>query len=453
MIKLSDKELIQIGADFVLDALSPHTPYGSSAARLISPYKRSEAAYLHAELSNINSILKCSGDFNPLTAILVKFRDIRGSLHKLPNGKTLSDVDLFEIKSFTLSLHKLVDEFYGLNINLQNITFVKIPAALSILDPDGLNLPSFHISEKHSIKLEEIRSKKRLANPPTQEIIDEEYTEELRIRTELTKQLLPHHDIFINNITNITKLDLLLAKATLCRTYGCCMPIITENTVNLQGAYSPGVANTLSRRGRKFVPIDIRLAPGVTVITGANMGGKSLSLKTVALNCYLVQCGFFAFADEAALPMFDNIDFIFDDLSDVHAGLSSFGAEILRIDEIITKATDDSLSLILLDEPAKGTNPREGRAIAAGLTEFLNTLLSISVISTHYGNVGDKYRRYAISGLKSVKELQNPQDLHDVMDYRLIQIHGDADIPHDAINICKILRINNALLRTIEKNI
>lgn len=44
------------------------------------------------------------------------------------------------------------------------------------------------------------------------------------------------------------------------------------------------------------------------MITGANMGGKSVALKTVAENVLLFQMGFFVFAKYASIPL---LDFIF----------------------------------------------------------------------------------------------------------------------------------------------
>jgi Mismatch repair ATPase (MutS family) len=136
------------------------------------------------------------------------------------------------------------------------------------------------------------------------------------------------------------------------------------------------------------------------VITGANMGGKSLTLKTLLLNVTLAQLGFFVFADYVSLPVLDYIYMIMDDLQSVNRGLSSFGAEIKALDEAI----DLSLSgrgLIVMDELARGTNPQEGKAIVNAVVRFLNDKDTFSVISTHYDSIDLKdVVQYRVRGLK-----------------------------------------------------
>ena len=49
---------------------------------------------------------------------------------------------------------------------------------------------------------------------------------------------------------------------------------------------------------------------GVTVLTGANMGGKSVALRTIFLNLYLAQCGFYPYGEKVCFPVFDYMTFI-----------------------------------------------------------------------------------------------------------------------------------------------
>ena len=52
------------------------------------------------------------------------------------------------------------------------------------------------------------------------------------------------------------------------------------------------------------MPVSISWTGGAAVITGANMGGKSVAMKTVALNVAALQAGFLVCAKKAQMPLF-----------------------------------------------------------------------------------------------------------------------------------------------------
>jgi len=93
------------------------------------------------------------------------------------------------------------------------------------------------------------------------------------------------------------------------------------------------VDDIVKTKNKKYTPISIRLNIGTTMITGANMGGKSVALKTIAENVLLFQMGFFVFAKYASIPLLDFIFFVSDDVQDISKGLSTFGAEIIKLKE------------------------------------------------------------------------------------------------------------------------
>lgn len=60
------------------------------------------------------------------------------------------------------------------------------------------------------------------------------------------------------------------------------------------------------------------------------MGGKSVVMKTVALNVLLLQAGFLVCAKKARMPLFYSVKMLFDDLQSIQSGLSGFGSEIVQ---------------------------------------------------------------------------------------------------------------------------
>lgn len=138
--------------------------------------------------------------------------------------------------------------------------------------------------------------------------------------------------------------------------------------------------------GAKAVPIDVKFQPGcrVLIITGPNTGGKTVTLKTIALFALLNQSGFpVPAAEGTALPIFDSVFADIGDEQSLDQSLSTFSGHMKNIADALNGATENSL--VLLDELGSGTDPQEGGAIAmATLDELLNRN-SFVLVTTHHG--------------------------------------------------------------------
>lgn len=123
--------------------------------------------------------------------------------------------------------------------------------------------------------------------------------------------------------------------------------------LELNKVYNPYYASILEKKGKRMTPLDIHLKQGVTLLTGANMGGKSICMKTVTLNVLMANLGMYVYSESANIPVVDYIYMISDDLQNVESGLSTFGAEIIYLKKIIS-ASKHKNGLIVLDELARG---------------------------------------------------------------------------------------------------
>lgn len=140
--------------------------------------------------------------------------------------------------------------------------------------------------------------------------------------------------------------------------------------------------------GTDVVPIDVLVQAQIRVvaITGPNTGGKTVTLKTIALAALMAKVGIFVPAKEPVeLPWFESVLADIGDEQSLQQSLSTFSGHIRRISRIIE--TMNSQSLILLDEVGAGTDPAEGSALAIALLNYLadNNLLTIA--TTHYGEL------------------------------------------------------------------
>jgi dsDNA-specific endonuclease/ATPase MutS2 len=213
----------------------------------------------------------------------------------------------------------------------------------------------------------------------------------------------------------------------------------------------------LEKKNQTFTRTSVTLTKGTTIITGANMGGKSLSMKTMALNMMLCNMGFYVFAEYAEIPIFDHIAFISGDLQDVDQGLSTFGADMFHLNKLVNKLKNE-FSFVALDEFAKGTNPEEGAIIVREIASYLSECGSVCVMSTHYdGVVTPDFKHYQVVGidLEKMKKIESKENVFgkqvsQYMDYRLIEVNECALAPRDALHICQLIGLDEDLLNRIK---
>ncbi|WP_291634103.1 hypothetical protein, partial [Clostridium sp.] len=356
-MKFLDKEQRdQIGFSFVLDKLGITTPYGLEERKNIKPFKASEINKLTHELNNIENIFKSMSantyEYNQIGRLFCKLKDIRNSIKRCNKAETLDEVELYEIKYFSILVTDLKNVLDKLQLDMEEVHLGPLDDIISLLDPQGKNMSTFYVYDEYSKTLKCIReNKKQKEKEIFAETIEEkvsklkeqrldlviqEEEEELRIRKELTLQISKETGLINQNIKAIGRLDFLIAKAGLARDYNGTRPKICEEMkIHIDEAFNPEVKEILESGKKKFTPVSIDLNGGTTIITGANMGGKSVTLKTIVLNLLLGQMGFFVFAEKAQFPIMSFIHFVSDDMQSISKGLSTFGAEIIKLKEVV----------------------------------------------------------------------------------------------------------------------
>lgn len=483
MITLTFAQRENIGFQYVLDALRPNSPYGRERVQELRPFRPEERPELLRQLSNIQRVLEgeegCQKALNQLMRVFMAVKNIRPTVQKC-RETALNEIELFEVKSFLLRCGEMLPLFREVqeSCRMEGVVLEDVTAALDLLDPEHNRVASFFISDSASPRLRTLRREKReleeklrrLPSGDAREEVQalraraaaEEELEEMRIRRELSAALRPYVPAMLSNMEMIGEIDLTVEKAHLARRYGGVMPALTERTLEMTDMISPKISDSLRAQGKEFTPVSIALEQGAAVITGANMGGKSVALKTIALNVLLLHCGFFPFARAASVPLFHQIHIISEDLESEDRGLSSFGGEIVRFNQMVSQL-GEGFSLILLDEFARGTNPDEGAAIVQAVTKYLNGQNAISILATHYDNVAQYGRvHYQVIGLKEldlealrrqIAGLSSEVGVELIgqhMNYGLYQVEGRQDCPRDALNICRLLGMDAEIIGLIE---
>ena len=290
--------------------------------------------------------------------------------------------------------------------------------------------------------------------------------EELNVRERLSKEIHKYAGVLLGNCERIGRLDMILAKALYAKAHQCVRPeIVKEHIVEFEEGRHLQVEEIIKKKGGEYCPVGISLRDGVTCITGANMGGKTISLKLTGMVAILAQYGYFVPCKKARVGLSNFMQILIGDSQSIERGLSSFGSEMEELKEIIDNSKDRSL--LLIDEIASGTNPVEGLALTKSIVDYLKTKTYISLITTHFETVtADKdVINMQVTGLANVdfdklnREIRyaNRREriniIQKYMDYRLTRVDDAAEIPKDALNIAKMLGIDNSIIEKAKEYI
>lgn len=158
--------------------------------------------------------------------------------------------------------------------------------------------------------------------------------------------------------------------------------------INIQQGRHPVVERALG--SNPFVPNDTVLGkcnesinPGMLIITGPNMGGKSTYMRQTALLVILAYMGSFVPAKRAVFGPIDRIFTRIGASDDLASGRSTFMVEMTETANILHNAT--SQSLVIMDEIGRGTSTFDGLALAWACVDYLATKIgALTLFATHY---------------------------------------------------------------------
>ncbi|HLX25366.1 MAG TPA: hypothetical protein VKR05_00120 [Candidatus Cybelea sp.] len=277
---------------------------------------------------------------------------------------------------------------------------------------------------------------------------------EERVRARLSTIVREHAAALAEAADALGTLDVTLAAAHFTQRYHCApAAIVTEPALAFSQARFLPLEAELEAAGRHFVPLDLELSD-TAVLTGPNMGGKSVCLQT---------CGFIALCAAFGMPvpaasvrtgLFDQIAWLGLGRDAETGGLlSSFAREVLDLKTIL--ARDAARLLILADEFARTTTPHEGKALLIAVLERLGERDACGLAATHLAGIAAaaSVRHFAVRGLRGIPQRQPPGDigealaaLGDAMDFTIAEVGGEEQPRADAIALTALLGMDEAFV-------
>ncbi|MCR4428752.1 MAG: hypothetical protein NUV68_05380 [Caldiserica bacterium] len=483
--------------DYFLSLLEVRSPLGLEFKNRLTPFLPEQLEQLKKELKRCSAFTIFLSR-NPhwaqeFATNLSEIKDLKNSLKKAQKEGTLNQTELFDIKRVLLTLHNLRDllDYRGLSF-LSQFKPRGSRQLLRTLSKGKQGLHSFYLVDDYSSNLRRIRRKKRelqarlsketssfkkgnteasheqsvLLEKPFSSVLKlkeeiksleiEEAVEERKVCQRLSRKVSMVSESLKRDLEKVGYLDFLFAKCEVAQNFGSTIPQILSPKARVSVKIEDGLflplAHRLKEKGERFQPLSITLRDGATLVTGANMSGKTVLLKTVGLNVCLAQHGMLVPAKSFKFKPFEFL--FFSTRGKEPDGLSAFGAEISGLKKALSLR--EKRGLYLIDELARGTNPKEGFAINASILKILSQTDSTSVFTSHFDGLDRvcKVDHWEMSGLGDISLHQvklilkkGGEDLiSHLMEFRPKKVKGEKPVPHDALKIALLLGLEEDVI-------
>ncbi|MHA2432373.1 MAG: MutS-related protein [Candidatus Thorarchaeota archaeon] len=216
---------------------------------------------------------------------------------------------------------------------------------------------------------------------------------QFRLIKKMSSQLEELTPAVTEAVRTLLEFDLFLAVGLFSTEYSLRTPTISTeySGVGVQGARNVALTESMLKgKHGKVQPIDYAIGKtpfqpagtneeNCTILSGANSGGKTTTIQTLAQIATMAQAGLPVPADKAYMPPFEEIYFFYKSRGVVSAG--AFETTLKQFADIVTS---EKHKLALFDEVEAITEPGSAANVIAGLIEILQLdSRSCTVICSH----------------------------------------------------------------------
>lgn len=211
--------------------------------------------------------------------------------------------------------------------------------------------------------------------------------EERKVLLELSELVGREATGIVRGVEACAQLDELEAAASLATDLNASAPSVepADGLLQLKGLRHPRLLlKAIAEPGQAVIANDVDLGDQARalVVSGPNAGGKTVTLTGVGLSALMLRAGLPIPCDEGSrMPLFTQVHSAVGDQQSLEAGLSTFSAHVAQLREMTLSARRGAL--VLIDEIAADTDPREGAAIATAVLEDLLDKGALVLVTTH----------------------------------------------------------------------
>jgi len=210
----------------------------------------------------------------------------------------------------------------------------------------------------------------------------QEENEVARIVAELSALVGKHADELERDVEIYAQLDLIYAKARVAEDTKCVAPeLVDAGVLDIEGGRHPLL-------GARAVAQSLRLddETRMLLVSGPNMGGKTVTLKMVGLFVLMAYAGMHVpAAPGTVIGRFERLYADIGDDQSIAQNASTFSQHLRRYAEILAGA--GPRTVILIDEIGGGTEPNAGAALAIALLERFLASGARTIATTHAGEL------------------------------------------------------------------
>ena len=257
-----------------------------------------------------------------------------------------------------------------------------------------------------------------------------------RILKELSAAVGNMSERLKTDIRVLGELESYYARAQYCYANKCVQPQVNKRGyINIIKGRHPLIDR------EKVVPVSVELGGSYNflLISGANTGGKTVTLKMCGLFCLMAACGMYIPAAEgSSVCIFDDIFCDVGDSQSIEESLSTFSSHITAVIDMCKRATQGSF--VLIDELGGGTNPDEGQALAKAVVEHLLKIGCRGIVTTHFTPL--KEFAYTVDGIENASMEFDASTLKPLYSIK-IGLPGASN----ALAICRRLGMDDKILQ------